>query len=216
MRETLSNTIKSVKAVIPNPTLILITGKGAIGDLRNQGLIKCTSDFMCFVDDDIILNPEWYAKCMQTLKANPDAIAVCGHTPFHHTLGCMICRTKELIKCGGFPPLDDHILEKLDPKILTVTDAVCEHQVKRGFGPLKHNLHFFFHGFQTEERAGWVLNPRRQVWISLCYFKAGHPDYAVGSLVWIVKPFFVFPFIIEDKIDRKKRKVETLPMLTTD
>ena len=36
LREILGNIIKSVKAVIPNPNIILITGKGAIGDLRNQ------------------------------------------------------------------------------------------------------------------------------------------------------------------------------------
>jgi len=35
---------------------------------------------------------------------------------------------------------------------------------------------------------------------------AGHPDYAVGSSVWLVKPFFVLPFLFEDMIDRKKRE----------
>jgi len=37
------------------------------------------------------------------------------------------------------------------------------------------------------------------------FFKAGYPDYAVGSSVWLVKPFFVLPFVIEDMIDKKKR-----------
>ena len=76
MREILDDTIKSVKAVIPNPNIILITGKGAIGDLRNEGLLKCSSSLMCFVDDDIILNSSWYTKCMQALQAHPEITAV--------------------------------------------------------------------------------------------------------------------------------------------
>lgn len=206
LRETLSNTIKSVKAVIPNPNIILITGKGAIGDLRNKGLLQCNSNLMCFVDDDIILNSNWYTKCIQALQTHPEITAVRGKTPIHHTLGCMICRTKEFKSAGGFPKLDDHVLRKLGPKILTLEDAVCEHQIKRGFGPLRHNLHFLCHGFQTEERAGWCYNPRKQVWMIYDFFKAGYPDYAVGSSVWLVKPFFTLPFILEDKRNQKKHK----------
>jgi hypothetical protein len=31
------------------------------------------------------------------------------------------------------------------------------------------------------------------------------PNYAVGSSVWMLKPFFAFPFILEYLRDRKKR-----------
>ncbi len=206
LRESLIDTIKSVKAVIPNPNIILITGKGAIGDLRNEGLLKCSSSLMCFVDDDIILNSSWYTKCMQALQTHPEIIAVCGKTPIHHTLGCMICRTNEFKSVGGFPKLDDRVLRKLGSKILVLDDAVCEHQIKRGFGPLRHNLHFLCHGFQTENRAGWCYGPRKQVLMVYGFFKAGCPDYAVGSSVWLLKTFFALPFIIEDKRDRKKRE----------
>jgi hypothetical protein len=205
LRESLVDTIKSVKAVIPNPNIILITGKGAIGELRNKGLLQCSSNLMCFVDDDIILNTDWYTKCIQTLQANPELIAVGGKTPIHHTLGCMICRTKEFKNAGGFPKLDDHVLQKLGSKILILEDAICEHQIKRGFGPIQHNLHFLCHGFQTDERAGWCYNPRKQLLMVYYFFKTGHFDYAVGSSVWLIKPIFVFPFVIEDMIDRKKR-----------
>ena len=204
MRETLDNTIKSVKAVIPNPNIILITGKGNIGDLRNKGLLQCSSSLMCFVDDDIILNSNWYKKCMQALQAHPEIIAVCGKTPVHHTLGCTICRTKEFKSAGGFPKLDAHVIRKFGPKILSLEDAVCEHQIKRGFGPIQHNLHFLCHGFQTEERAGWCQNPRTQAWMIYAYFKAGYPDYAIGSSLWIIKSIFTLPFILEDKIDQRK------------
>ena len=205
MRATLGNTIKSVKAVIPNPNIILVTGKGAIGDLRNQGLLQCRSDLMCFVDDDIVLNASWYAKCLQALQAHPEIIAVGGKTPIHHTLGCMICRTKEFQRSGGFPKLDDHVLRKLGSKILILEDALCEHQIKRGFGPLQHNLHFLCHGFQTDQRAGWCYSPKKQLLMVYSFFKTGHFDYAVGSSVWLVKPIFVLPFILEDVVDRKKR-----------
>jgi hypothetical protein len=204
LRETLGKTIESVKAVIQNPNIILITGKGAIGDLRNKGLHQCSSSLTCFVDDDIILNNSWYTKCMQALQDNPEITAVCGKTPVHHTLGCMICRTKEFKIAGGFPKLDDYVLRKLGPNILTLEDAVCEHLVKRGFGPIQHNLHFLCHGFQTEERAGWSFNPREQAWVIYEYFKAGYPDYAIGSSVWLFKLIFAFPFVVEDKIDQKK------------
>jgi hypothetical protein len=206
LRKTLADTIKSVKAVIPNPNIILITGKGAIGDLRNKGLFQCSSSLMCFVDDDIILNSSWYTKCMQALQAHPEITAVCGKAPTHHTLGCMICRTREFKSAGGFPKLDDHVLRKLGPKILTLEDAVCEHQIKRGFGPIRHNLHFLCYGFQTEERVGWCYSPRKQIFMVYGFFKAGCPDYAVGSSVWLVKPIFALPFILEDWRDRKKRK----------
>jgi hypothetical protein len=206
MRKTLRSTIESVKAVIPNPNIILITGKGTIGDLRNKGLFKCSSNLMCFVDDDIILNNSWYTKCMQALQANPEIIAVGGKAPFQHTLGCIICRTEEFKKTGGFPSLDDHVLRKLGSKMLILEDAICEHHIKRGFGPIQHNLHFLFHGFQTEERAGWCYNPRKQLFMIYAFFKARQPDYAVGSSVWLVKPMFVFPFVIEDILDRKKRE----------
>ena len=206
LRKTLGDTIQSVKAVIPNPNIILVTGKGAIGDLRNKGLLQCSSSLMCFVDDDIILNNSWYKKSIQALQAHPEIIAVGGKTPVHHTLGCLICRTKEFKSAGGFPKLDDLVLRKLGSKILILNDAVCEHQIKRGLGPLRHNLHFLCHGFQTEERAGWCYNPRKQLLMVYAFFKAGHPDYAVGSSVWLVKPFFVLPFLLEDMIDRKKRE----------
>jgi hypothetical protein len=206
LRETLVDTIKSVKAVIPNPNIILITDKGTIGDLRNQGLRQCHSSLMCFVDDDIILNRTWYAKCMRALQEHPEVTAVCGKTPIHHTLGCMICRTEEFRSLGGFPKLDDRVMRKFGSKILTLDDAVCEHQIKRGLGPLWHNMHFLCHGFQTETRAGWWHNPKFNVLMVYGFFKAGYPDYAVGSSVWFVKTFFALPFILEDSRDRKKRK----------
>ena len=209
LRETLGNTIKSVKAVIPNPNIILITGKGVIGDLRNKGLLQCNSSLMCFVDDDIILNSDWYRKCMQTLQAHPKAIAVCGRAPMQYTLGCMICRTKELKSIGGFPQLDEHIIQKLGPKLITLEDAMCQHQIKRGFEPTMHILHFLFHGFQTETRAGFYYSPKTVFCFVLDQFKRGYPDFAVAGILWLVKLFFAFPFILEDNVDRKNEKIET-------
>jgi hypothetical protein len=118
----------------------------------------------------------------------------------------MICRTKKFKSAGGFPKLDDLVLKKLGPKMLILEDAVCEHQTKRGFGPLQHNLHFLCHGFRTEQRAGWCYDPRQQVSMVYGFFKAGYPDYAVGSSVWLAKPLFALPFILEDRKDRKKPK----------
>jgi hypothetical protein len=161
---------------------------------------------MCFVDDDIILNSSWYTKCMRALQEHPEIIAVCGRAPETYTLGCMICRTEEFKRSGGFPPLDDGVFPKLGPRILILEDAVCEHQVGKGFGPLEHSLHYFCHGFQTENRAGWCYHPIRQVGLMYEYFKLGYPDWAVAFGVWLLKTPFVLPFILEDRRDRKKRK----------
>ena len=206
LRESLGDTLQSVKRVIPDPNVILIIGKGAIGELRNRGLSKCTSDLMCFVDDDIILNRDWYKKCIRVLQTRPGIIVVSGKAPMHYTLGCMICRTEELKNAGGFPKLDDGIQQKLGAKMLTIENAVCEHQIKRGFGPIKHNLHFLFHGFQTEKRAGGCYNPAKHTLMAYSFLRAGYPDFAVGSSIWLIKPLFVFPFILEDFKDRKNNK----------
>jgi hypothetical protein len=208
LRKTLVDTLKSVKAVIPDPNIILITGKGVMGDLRNKGLLQCSSELTCFVDDDIILNRNWYSKCMRVLQTHPEITAVCGKAPQHYTLGCMIVRTKEFKSAGGFPKLDDHVQWKLGIKMLTLKDAVCEHQIKRGYGPFLHNLHFLCHGFQTEKRAGWWHDPRTNFFLVYDFFKLGYPDFAVGTSLWFVKTFFALPFILEDRRDRKKTKVK--------
>ena len=206
LRESLDDTIKSVKVVIPNPNIILITGKGAIGDLRNKGLFQCSSDLVCFVDDDVILNRLWFSKCMAALNAHPEIIAVCGKAPLHYTLGCMIARTKEFKSVGGFPRLDDHVQRKLGPKILNLEDAVCEHRIKRGYGPFLHNLHFLFHGFQTEKRAGWWYDPRATFFLVYEFYKSGNPDFAIATSLWFIKTFFAIPFILEDRKDNQKRQ----------
>jgi hypothetical protein len=206
LRETLHNTLESVKAVIPNPNVILVTGKGVIGELRNKGLLQCSSSLACFVDDDIILNSSWYAKCMEALQAHPELIAVCGRTAECYTSGCMICRTREFKSIGGFPKLDAQVKSKLGPKMLTLEDAVCEHQIRRGFEPIRHNLHFLCHGFQTENRAGWWFDPLYTIRVVFGYFRRGYPDYAVGYSLWLVKTFFSVPFILEDRRERKKRE----------
>ena len=210
-RETLTGTVRSIKAVIPDPNIVLITGKGTIGDLRNEGLAKCNSTLMSFVDDDIILNKSWYQKCIQALEKYTEVIAVCGKAPYHHTLGCMICRTEEFKKVGGFPKLDDLVLEKLGPKIITLEDAICDHLIKRGLEPLFHNLHFLCHGFQTENRAGWCNTPKKQAWIIYGFLKKGYLDYALGSSIWLIKSLFVIPFILEDLKDKKKSQVRFYP-----
>jgi len=206
LRETLKNTIDSIKKTLPDPNIILITGKGAIGELRNKGLFQCKSSLMCFVDDDIIVNKNWYSKCMDALQTHPDVIAVCGRTPVCYTLGCMICRTEEFKKTGGFPYLDSQVTSKLGSKMLTLSDAVCEHQIKRGLEPIRHNIHFLCHGFQTESKAGWWFKPSDTAKVVFDYFRTGYPDFAVGFSLWFIKTVFVLPFIVEDMRSQKKLK----------
>lgn len=195
LRDSLLQTLKSVQDTIPDATVILVTGKGVIGDLRNKGLTRCSSEFTCFVDDDIILNKDWFDKCMNALK-DKSLIAVSGRTREGYTLGCTVCRTKAFQNAGGFPSLDNYLPEKLGVKYRVVEDAVCQHNVGRAVG---HVLHFLVHGFQTESRAGFYNNPVESLRLMFHYFKRGLPEYAVVQVFWLVKLLFVWPFILEDK-----------------
>lgn len=199
LRKSLKNTLKSVNDTIPSPSIILITDKGVIGDLRNKGLAQCHSEYVCFVDDDIILNKTWFSKCMARLVEDQEVIAVAGRTQEIYTCGCMICKTKEFKDAGGFPRLDSYLSKKLGKRTVTLEDAVCEHIMPRGLSVVEHHLHWLTHGFQTEKKAGIYNNPAESMRLTVRFLKKGLPEQAICQPLWIVKAFFVLPFVLRDK-----------------
>ena len=204
LRESLRYTLDSINKTIPDPNVIMITDKGVIGDLRNKGLQKCSSKYCCFVDDDIVLNKNWFSKCMTKLETTPNVVAVVGRTEEGYTLGCMICKTEEFKRRGGFPRLDSYISNKYGSSFVILEDAVCEHRVGRGIVVIGHVFHFLTHGFQTETRAGIYNNPVASVRLMFQYLKKRLPEYAVVQMFWLFKIVFVWPFILEDAKEKKK------------
>jgi len=196
LRPSLSYTLKSVNDTIPNPNVILVTDRGSIGELRNKGLMQCNSRFVCFVDDDIVLNRNWFSKCMKRLEEDDNVIAVAGRTEVGYTLGCMICKTAEFKEAGGFPKLDSYVSNKLGSRMAILEDAVCDHMVPRGLAVIQHSLYFLTKYFQTESKVGFYHNPVESVRALVRFLWKGQPDYAFCELLWMTKTFFVLPFIL--------------------
>jgi glycosyltransferase involved in cell wall biosynthesis len=204
-RKSLARAIQSAYKVIPETNIILVTDKIrsdlTLGMLRNRGLAKARSEYTCFLDDDIILNKDWYDKCMKALQ-NESTIVVAGRD----SLGNTICKTEQFKEVGGFPKLDCYLEEKLGDRFVVLSDAVCEHEISRGIEVIQHMLHSFTQGFQTESKVGVYHNPRMSVKQIFSFLKEGSPDYAFCELFWIVKTLFSLPFIVvisEKDADKK-------------
>ena len=201
-RKSLAKTIQSAYEVIPEANIILVTDKIrpnlTLGMLRNKGLDKARSEFVCFLDDDIVVNKDWYHKCMKRLQ-DESTIAVAGTSTVGDTLGCMICKTNQFKEVGGFPRLDCYIEDKLGDRFVVVSDAICEHEVPRGLAVIRHTLNSLMRDRQTETKVGVYHNPIVSAKQIVSYVKRGSPDYVVCELLWIVKTFFSLPYIIGDK-----------------
>jgi len=196
LRGSLTYTLKSVNEAIPNPNVILVTERGVIGELRNKGLMQCNSRYVCFVDDDILLNRVWFSKCMKRLEEDDSVIAVVGRTEESYTCGCMICKTKEFKQAGGFPKLDSYVFNKLGQRIVILEDAICDHIGLRGLTVIHHSFYWLTRCFQTESRAGIYHNPIESVRLIVHFLRNRLPEYAASELLWVIKTFFVLPFIL--------------------
>jgi glycosyltransferase involved in cell wall biosynthesis len=198
-RKSLARTIQSAYEVIPEANIILVTDKMrsdlTLGMLRNKGLAKACSEYTCFLDDDIVVNKNWYDKSMKRLQ-NESTIVVAGRTSTIDTLGCMICKTKQFKEVGGFPKLDSFLDDKLGDRFVVVSDAICEHQAPRGLAVIQHTLRYLTVAFQAETKVGVYHNPIWSVKQIFSYLKKGWPDYVIGELFWIVKTLFSLPFIV--------------------
>lgn len=194
LRSSLRYTLKSVYETIPDPHVILVTGKGVIGDLRNKGLMQCSSRLVCFVDDDVILNREWYDKCMKRLMQNDGVIGVAGRLRDSSTCGCMILKTKEFKEAGGWPRWDALIGKKLGKQLIQI-DAICDNMDSPLQG-IQHQFHWLTHGFQTESKVGFNRDPRLSLRLMLHFIRIKKPEGFIVQLFWIVKALFTWPYLV--------------------
>jgi len=191
LRDTLGYTIDSIGSSIPSPRLILITKRGrTIGELRNEGLSIASSEFVCFVDDDIIVNKEWFRKLMTFLKSNENIDVAFGKIREGYTLGCSIFRTSRLKKVGGFPMIDTRVTDRVTFAI--VKDSYCDHVIKP-LDPILHTVRWMNHGFGTELRFGLNNNPRTSVQLFFRFLFRKKPAYAASYVLWLIKGLITYP-----------------------
>jgi glycosyltransferase involved in cell wall biosynthesis len=189
LRKTLPHVLKSVQKNIPNPKIILITDKGLIGDLRNKGLYQATSEFVCFVDDDIIVTKEWFDKCVEVLKTDDSVVCVGGRTEEGYTLGCSVCKTETLKRLGGFPRLDSFVTRKV--KFLILNDLICEHLVSE-LSVFQHLFHWFVHGFYSDSKFGFSPGVVPSYRLMFDFLLRRKPSYALSYLFWFIKALYVY------------------------
>lgn len=189
MRDTLNTVIESVKKSVNNPKIILITDKGLIGDLRNKGLKMATSEFVCFVDDDVLVTNEWFDKCVEVLKNDASVVCASGRTEEGYTLGCSVCKTEMLKKHGGFPRLDSVIYGKV--KFVILNDVICKH-LRKGLDVFKHQFHWFSHGFYTDSKFGFSVGVVNSYKKAFHFLLKGKPSISLSYLIWFIKGLYVF------------------------
>ena len=189
MRDTLPLVIKSIKESIPDSNIIFVTGNGLIGDLRNKGLMKATSEFVCFVDDDIIVTKEWFGKCIETLKNNENVVCVSGRTKEGYTLGCTVCKAKLFKKLGGFPKLDSLVSNRV--KFVVLDDVFCKHLVSE-LQVFRHLLHWFVHGFYSESKFGFSVGVTKGYKLIFGFLLKRKPSYSLSYLLWFIKAIYVY------------------------
>lgn len=51
---------------------------GGVASARNYGVLKATGEFLCFCDQDDVVNTECYAKQMHRIEADESDICICG------------------------------------------------------------------------------------------------------------------------------------------
>lgn len=191
LRDTLRYTIDSVCSSIPSPRLILITKRGkTIGELRNEGLSKASSEFVCFVDDDIIVTKEWFRKLMTFLRSHENIDCAFGKIREGYTLGCSIFRTSALKRAGGFPRIDTRVTDRVS--FVIVKDSYCDHIIKP-LDPILHTVHWMNQGFGTELRFGLNNNPRTSVQLFFRFLFRKKPGYAASYVLWLIKGLITYP-----------------------
>jgi len=200
-RASLPDCLDATHLVLGKPTIHVQRERGIqLGTIRNIGLKKCRGNLVVFIDDDVILNKAWLEKCLKALDEDSNLIMVQGVVPEGETCGCMIVRRKEFVAGGGFPELDSYVNRRFEGHYKVVRDAVCFHYA-RGFGLIRHALKWIMSFYQTEFRAGIYHDPKESLRNLAHYIWYGPHEMIFYELAYMVKTFFVLPFIIEDKMN---------------
>jgi len=70
--------ILAIKQSIPGANIIIDTTKGGRANSRTSLLKKVKTEYFFFIDDDIIVNSEWFDKVMKKIKSDDKIGAVAG------------------------------------------------------------------------------------------------------------------------------------------
>lgn len=139
--ELLSKAVDQAKSVLPcnqvivvdsalSPNRTLLEGLGVhtvfspdalLGFARQQGLKAAVTDLVVFLDDDIVLEKDWFRIMKQALDREPDAVAVSSKIVFGYgtdkvlekmhrmairseggSIGISVLKRKEILALGGF------------------------------------------------------------------------------------------------------------------
>lgn len=59
-------------------TRLLLTERGPLARLRNQGLRQVTAPVVCFIDDDVVCAPTWLSSLLRVFRESPAVVGVTG------------------------------------------------------------------------------------------------------------------------------------------
>jgi glycosyltransferase involved in cell wall biosynthesis len=141
--DLLSKAVNQAKSVLPcnqvivvdsafSPNRKLLEGLGVhtvfspdalLGFARQQGLKAAVTDLVVFLDDDIVLEKDWFRIMKQALDRDPDAVAVSSKIVLGYgtdkvlekmhrmairseggSIGISVLKRKEILGLGGFNP----------------------------------------------------------------------------------------------------------------
>jgi glycosyltransferase involved in cell wall biosynthesis len=195
MRRSLRDCVQGIYRVIPNANIILATETGIpLGTVRNLGLRRARSEFVAFIDDDVLVNKAWFNKCMTILQDHAELIGVEGSVPEGQTLGCMILRRERFIKAGGYPKLDAYADNVYRDQLFIFSSPTCYHYSK-GLTLIRHALHWIFSFYQTESPIGVYHNPKTSLKMIIKFLRAKKPEMIVNEIIYLIKTIYSLPFI---------------------
>ena len=191
MRRSLFEAMLAVQHDVGEVTFIVVHARGLVGHLRNEGLRRVKSEFVGFVDDDVIVPKGWFSRCIRVLTMNTNLICVSGKIPLQEglSLGCLVCRTEKLREIGGFPDVDSFLPSVACTRLLL--DVSCEHRLK-GFDAVSHTFLFLVHGIGSQQPMGIYVNPVESVRLFCRFLKLKRPDYSLAYILWFIKSLYVF------------------------
>ncbi len=71
--------LQSLKAqAVQNVQIILLTERGPLARLRNQGLSQAVAPVVAFIDDDVVCSRRWLQSLLRVFRESPSVVGVTG------------------------------------------------------------------------------------------------------------------------------------------
>jgi glycosyltransferase involved in cell wall biosynthesis len=181
--------VQRIKKVIPKSRIIYVTEKGILGDLRNQGLARATSEYVAFIDDDTLITSEWFIESLKVLKASGN---ICVCVPPVCT--CTLCRTREFKAVGGFPLLDGNIIRKRGIVVADKTYGVVHYTTE--WANFVHTLKWFNDGFEYNFPFGTYNGITISFLRIIRFARQKKPLTSLTHVLWLIKALYIKGFKI--------------------